>query len=139
MTNYHVLEYGYRVVATLYDGSEAEASVEYVNEENDIAMLRVEGGGYDYLKISDAGAVKSGDVVFVISSPMGLYDTISEGIVSYPERELNGSMYIQFTAAISFGSGGAPLLDSRGFVIGIANSSFNDGQGLNLASAAKME
>jgi hypothetical protein len=135
MTNLHVIEYGERIVATLADGSEREVTGTVMSDaQNDIAILRVEGGGYKYLKIAESSLLKAGAPIYVISGPLGLAGTISEGVVSAPLRTVDEQDFIQFTACISFGSGGSPLIDSHGFAVGIASSSFSGGQGVNLAT-----
>jgi S1-C subfamily serine protease len=134
VTGLHVLEYSERVTATLADGSQREvAEVVAYDEEADVAVLRVEGGGYDCLKLARSETLKPGAPAFVISNQLGLINSITEGVVSQPQREVDGLDFIQFTAHISFGSGGAPLIDSHGFVVGIVSGSFAAGQSLNLA------
>ena len=62
---------------------------------------------------------------------------MSDGIISSAEREIDGKIYIQTTAPISYGNSGGPLLDKQGKVVGITSSSFIDGQNLNLAIPVK--
>lgn len=134
MTNLHILEYSDYAVATLADGSQREilGTVAYDAQE-DIAILNVEGDGYSRMKFADPSTLRHGDAVYVIGSPYGLTNTLTGGIVSWPLRTIGEQDFIQFTAHISFGSGGAPLIDSHGFVVGIASSSFSGAQSLNLA------
>jgi hypothetical protein len=134
MTNLHILEYSDHAVATLADGTQREilGTVAYDTQEN-IAILNVEGDGYSHMKFSDPSTLKPGAAVYVISSPYGLTNTLTGGIVSWPLRTIDEQDFIQFSAHISFGSGGAPLVDSHGFVVGIASSSFSGAQSLNLA------
>lgn len=69
-----------------------------------------------------------GDTVYVAGNPEGLEGTFSQGIISAVRGR-----YIQITAPISHGSSGGPVLNQKGEVIGIAASSFNEGQNLNFA------
>lgn len=54
---------------------------------------------------------------------MGLENTVSQGNISYPKRNLEGMEFIQFTAPISSGSSGGGLFDVKGKIIGITNLS----------------
>src|SRR2546421_552195 len=64
---------------------------------------------------------KLGTTVMAVGSPLGLDGTISIGVVS-GYRSLGGSNYLQFTAAISPGNSGGPVIDSRGRVVAIASA-----------------
>ena len=77
--------------------------------------------------------MKTGETVYAIGSSLGLTGSLSNGIVSSAEREVEGQTFIQTTAPISSGNSGGPLLDSKGRVIGITTASLVDGQNLNLA------
>ncbi|MDR1589135.1 MAG: trypsin-like peptidase domain-containing protein [Oscillospiraceae bacterium] len=137
-TSLHVLEYSEHVTATLADGSQREmVEVVAYDAGTDVAVIRVEGEGYDCLKLTRSGTLKPGASVFVISNHLGFSNSITQGVVSQPSRAVEGQDLVQFTAHISFGSGGAPLIDSHGFAVGIASGSFASGQSLNLAIPAE--
>jgi hypothetical protein len=80
--------------------------------------------------------VKVGDHVTAIGAPLGLENTVSEGIVS-ALREKGGTHIIQTTASISPGSSGGPLFNDYGKVIGITTSTVRDGQSLNFVVSAR--
>ncbi len=101
--------------------------------ENDWAVLKVDGSGFPYLNRAGASEYPSGAAVYAIGSPLGLDDTISEGIISNPARTYDGTTYIQTTASISEGSSGGALINKYGRVVGITSGSFEGGQNLNLA------
>ena len=73
-----------------------------------------------------------GQKVVAIGSPLGLFNSVSDGIIS-GFRNVNTVDMIQFTAPISHGSSGGALLNMNGEVIGISTAGFDDGQNLNLA------
>lgn len=82
------------------------------------------------LKTEPEPGVKVGDRVVAIGAPLGLENTVSEGIVS-AIRENASSRIIQTTASISPGSSGGPLLNEYGKVIGLTTATVRDGQNLN--------
>jgi hypothetical protein len=134
VTNLHVLDYSDYAVATLADGTQRKViGVVARDAQANIAILAIEGEGYKHLKLADSADIVAGAPAYVISSPYGYTNSLTEGVIAKPLRELDEQGFVQFTAHISFGSGGAPLLDSRGFVVGIASSSFSGAQSLNLA------
>jgi len=88
------------------------------------------------LEMDCASPLPVGSKVYAIGAPKGLSNTLSEGIISgYREREA-GRRWIQFSAPISPGSSGGPLLGADGSVIGVTTSFYSDAQNLNLAIPA---
>jgi hypothetical protein len=96
---------------------------------NDLALLKVSGMSAKSLPLSNGAQVRIGDEVFVVSNPEGLEGTFSQGIVS----AARGMKLIQITAPLSRGSSGAPVMNRRGEVIGVAVGLFENGQNLNFA------
>lgn len=138
VTNYHVIENAYRIVAYTSDGSSSVDvnTVLAYDEQQDIAILQCDSSiGVPLLSIGDSDAVKQGDEVYAIGYPLGLANTVSNGVVSsrYIENTVD---YIQVTAAISGGSSGGVLIDKTGCVVGVICASYEEGQNLNLAVAS---
>lgn len=77
-----------------------------------------------------------GEKVIVIGCPLGLEQTLSDGIVSSIRRNQYGVNYIQVTAPVSSGNSGGPLLNMYGEVIGVATFQYRQGQNLNFCVAA---
>ena len=73
-----------------------------------------------------------GQKVVAIGSPLGLFNSVSDGIIS-GFREIHSVNMIQFTAPISHGSSGGAVLNMQGEVIGISTAGFDSGQNINLA------
>ena len=134
VTNFHVIRGIYSAAITMTDGSKhkVEKVIGY-DEEKDIAILKIEGSGFDALRLGDSDKIVSGEKVYAIGSPKGLENTISEGIISSTSREINGQKMIQITTPISDGSSGGALFNSKCQVIGITTGGISDGQNLNLA------
>ena len=103
------------------------------DDRADLAVLAAFGWKVPALPLAEDTLPSIGTQVFVISSPEGLKNTLSEGIVS-GYRELDrGERLIQITAPVSEGSSGGPVLTSDGKVIGVVVASHREGQNLNFA------
>lgn len=135
VTNYHVIEGGYSAKVTI-SGTEEVYDVLGVydySEKYDWAVIQIDGSGFSTLEIADEDTVIGGSTVYAIGSPLGLKNTISQGLISNTHRWLDNVCYIQTSAAISQGSSGGALINKYGEVIGITSAGFTEGQNLNLA------
>ncbi|MDR1589496.1 MAG: trypsin-like peptidase domain-containing protein [Oscillospiraceae bacterium] len=134
LTNYHVLSGGTTASVTLSSGEQYDILGIYdYDETRDIAVVKVDGGGFRALEAADSSKVSAGDTVYTIGSPLGLSGSISAGIVSSALRTVEDGEYIQIDAAISSGSSGGALLDAYGRVIGITSGTYSGGQNVNFA------
>jgi len=136
ITNLHVLDDAYGATATLNDGSRHPVSgVLAMCIESNLAMIKIESPDNDrnVLTLADSDFVEAGNTVFALGSPRALINSITGGIISNTARIADGRVFLQFTAPISFGSGGSALLNTLGQVVGVTSSSFSYGQNLNLA------
>lgn len=133
-TCYHVIENAAKIVVTDADKSIMEVEAVYFDKEADAAILKLSAkSSRRPLPIGTYSAVSTGDDVFVIGSPLGVLDqSLTSGIVS-AKRKVAGIELIQFTAAISAGSSGSPVINSKGQVIGFVSFSFAAGESLNMA------
>lgn len=134
ITNYHVIESAASCeISTNEDKTYEVESVYRYSEEEDIAILKLrEPTGLKTLRLGDSAEIKKGDSVIAIGSPLGIKNTVSQGILSGRIMEDNIEA-LQFTAPISSGSSGGALFNDKGKVIGITYASYIDGQNLNLA------
>lgn len=135
-TNYHVIENAYSIRAKLTSGNLVNVThITYVNKENDVAIIMLEGGtGFPPpVQLGDSNNLVTGQKVFTIGNPLGLENTMSEGIISTVSRKIDTQTFIQITAPISDGSSGGVLLDGRGRAIGITAAYYINGQNLNFA------
>ena len=138
VTNYHVIYGGHsaKIMVTNTDGSYRTYDVLGVSdysEEEDWAVLKIDGSGFQWLEFGSPSTAVGGATVYALGSPLGLDSTISQGLISNPARMVDGQVYIQTSAAISAGSSGGALLNKYGEVIGITSAGFEEGQNLNLA------
>ena len=136
VTNLHVIDNATSATITLHNGDIYPVmGVNAASKEFNLAIISVESDENDWkhLTLADSDQIAAGNTVYVIGSPLGLINTMTAGIISKTSRTVGEETLIQFTAPISFGSGGSPVLNTRGQVIGVASSSFSYGQHLNLA------
>ncbi len=136
VTNYHVIEDAANAKVYTTDGkSYTVSAVLGYDKDRDIAIIKVEGSGFQALNISQTDVVM-GETIYCFGSPLGLESTMSTGIVSNAKRRINGNTYFQMTASISSGSSGGAVVNERGEVVGISTASVEGGQSLNLAVPA---
>jgi serine protease Do len=149
LTNNHVVDQADRIqVKFTGDPTEYDAKVVGVDAATDLAVIRVEGKkNLVPAKIGNSDAVQVGDWAVAIGSPFGLQATVTAGIISAKERDVEGESqfqhFLQTDAAINPGNSGGPLLNIRGEVIGIntaiATNSLSRGyQGVGFAMPMNM-
>lgn len=123
ITNNHVIEGADEIIANFSDGSALTATLIGTDPKTDVAVLKVEPE--EPLVAVDFGNSKSmrvGDWVMAIGNPFGLGGTVTVGIISAQNRDINSGPYdsfIQTDAAINRGNSGGPLFNAEGEVIGI--------------------
>ena len=102
---------------------------------NNLAILEIASyrNDHSYLTIADSSLVETGNTVYAIGSPMGMMNSMTKGVVSHPNRILSEQEMIQFTAPTSFGSGGSPVINVLGQVVGVSAQFLSQGQNMNLA------
>ncbi len=134
VTNYHVIDGAENITVEMYGGGVYQiSSIVDFYEMYDLAVLKIDYSGNDYLELSDA-APKTGEEAYAAGSPLGFLDnTFSNGIVSNSSRMVGAIHCIQTTAAISNGNSGGPLVNADGEVIGINSYGYTAGENLNLA------
>ena len=124
VTNNHVIDNADAITVTLNDGREFSAEVKGVDRETDLAILDMNTGGAKLpnVQFGSMECARVGDKVLAIGNPFGLGGTVTEGIVSARNRDINSGQYddyLQTDAAINRGNSGGPLFDMQGNVIGV--------------------
>lgn len=137
VTNFHVVEGAAAVVIKLPDDRMFEVTgMVAVRPEDDLVVLKVEAEGLPVVSLGDSDTVKVGDRVIAIGNPLGLENTVSDGLVSAIregiEPHYKGKVF-QITAPISPGSSGGPVFNMNGEVVGITFLQVVEGQNLNFA------
>lgn len=139
VTNFHVIDGVHHIVAHMPDG---EKSVEICtvlayDAYADLAILECEESiGVQPLVLGDSDAVKQGDKVYAVGYPLGLANTLSDGVISSRYLDEHNIDILQITAPISSGSSGGALLNEYGEVIGVICASYVNGQNMNIAISA---
>lgn len=126
VTNFHVIQNAKKIKITLWDHSSWEAEIVGVAETKDLAVLKIEAPAKLLFPIQpgDSSKLEVGRKVLAIGNPFGLDTTLTVGVVSALDREIkieNRKIagLIQTDAAINPGNSGGPLLNSKGYLVGI--------------------
>ncbi len=123
VTNNHVIEDAEQIEVIFQDGERVKASLVGRDVATDIAVLRVKADRpLPFVRFGDAARARVGDWVIAIGNPFGLGGSVSAGIISARNRNINAGHYddfIQTDAAINRGNSGGPLFSMDGEVIGM--------------------
>lgn len=123
VTNNHVVQDAQKMLVTLEDGREYEATKIGSDKESDIALLQIDADDLIAVKLANSDELRVGDFAVAIGNPFGLSHTVTSGIVSALGRSgLNIEGYedfIQTDAAINQGNSGGALVNLNGELIGI--------------------
>ncbi len=122
LTNAHVVESADEINVRLTDKREFKAKVIGADKRTDVALIKIEASGLQFVKMGDPMKLRVGEWVLAIGSPFGFDNTVTAGIVSAKGRSLpqeNFVPFIQTDVAINPGNSGGPLFNMRGEVVGI--------------------
>ncbi|UWQ19459.1 Do family serine endopeptidase [Jannaschia sp. M317] len=122
VTNNHVIENADEILIEFFSGEELPAELVGTDPNTDIALLKVDSAKpLPFVPFGDSDVMRTGDWVMAMGNPLGQGFSVSAGIVSARERELQGAYddYIQTDAAINRGNSGGPLFNLDGEVIGV--------------------
>ena len=138
-TNHHVIENARRITISLDDNENVEAQVVGSAPESDLAVISVDreelkekGVPYSIATFGDSDNMRMGDTVIAIGNAMGEGQTVTKGIVSAMDININvgdpgmrnmlSLNVMQTDAAVNRGNSGGPLLNARGEVIGVVTA-----------------
>ena len=153
LTNNHVVERATSVSVLVFrhrnkpaggieEGERFSATLVGRDSLTDLALLKVEADGLPALTLADSDNVHVGQLALAFGSPLGLENTVTMGVVSSTQRQLNSAapvVYLQTDAAINPGNSGGPLVNIGGEVIGMntmiaSQSGGNEGVGFSIPS-----
>lgn len=140
VTNAHVISGADEVTVTLKDGRTFKGKVMGEDTLTDVAVVKIQAQNLPTVKLGDSNQLKPGEWAIAIGNPLGLDNTVTEGIISAtgrtggqvgaPDKRVD---FIQTDAAINPGNSGGPLLNAQGEVIGVNTAIIQDAQGIGFA------
>ncbi|MCF0135443.1 MAG: trypsin-like peptidase domain-containing protein [Lachnospiraceae bacterium] len=140
ITNNHVIDEATSITVTLHSGSSYPAALVGLDEDLDIALLKIEETGLTPATIGSSESLRVGQTIIAIGNPLGqLGGSVTSGIVAAKERSIaiDGTTMklLQISASINPGNSGGALLDEQGSLVGIVNakSSGSDVEGIGFA------
>ena len=122
LTNAHVVKDMATIVVVLSDGACYEGQVKYIDEQIDLAVVKISKLGLPAIRFADPASISTGRTVFGIGTPVSfsLRNSVSKGIISGvnrgPEKDYR---YLQTDTAINPGNSGGPLVNLNGELVGI--------------------
>ncbi|RIJ31256.1 Do family serine endopeptidase [Henriciella algicola] len=123
ITNNHVIENADEINVIFASGRTLQAELIGTDVETDIAVLKVESDApLPFVEFADSDAAEVGDWVMAIGNPFGFGGSVSAGIISARNRDIQSGRYddfIQTDAAINRGNSGGPLFNLNGEVVGV--------------------
>ena len=133
VTNNHVIDGADKITVNLDDGSSYTAKLVGRDAKTDLALLKIEAGkALPYVTFGDSGKARVGDWVIAVGNPFGLGGTVTAGIVSGHDRNIDAGPYddfLQIDAPINPGNSGGPLFNQSGQVIGIDSAIYSPNGG----------
>jgi serine protease Do len=133
VTNNHVIKDADEITVALHDGTRLEAEVVGRDPKTDMAVLKVKPTGkLTAVHFGDSDKARVGDWVVAIGNPFGLGGSVTAGIISARNRDINSGPYddyIQTDASINRGNSGGPMFNLDGEVIGINTAIFSPSGG----------
>src|ERR1700733_1807114 len=131
VTNNHVVDHAKTVQITTDDGRTLQAKVVGTDPKTDLALIKVEGSDFPFVKFADHDP-RIGDWVIAVGNPFGLGGTVTAGVVSARGRDIGSGPYddyIQIDAPMNKGNSGGPSFDVNGNVIGVNTAIFSPSGG----------
>jgi serine protease Do len=131
VTNNHVVDHAKTVQVVTDDGKILSAKVIGTDPKTDVALIKVEGNDFPFVKFADRDP-RIGDWVIAVGNPFGLGGTVTAGVVSARGRDIGAGPYddyIQIDAPVNKGNSGGPTFDVNGNVIGVNTAIFSPSGG----------
>lgn len=140
ITNAHVIAGADDVTVVLRDGRRFPGRVIGTDPLSDLAVIDINANNLPIVRLGNSDQLLPGQIAIAIGNPLGLNNTVTQGIISaterltseigIPDRRIN---FIQTDAAINPGNSGGPLLNSAGEVVGVNTAIIQGAQGIGFA------
>ncbi len=131
----HLLVGARHIRVHLPNGAVQEGRVIAQEKATDLALLRVPFNRLNGLSVGRT-TPRMGDEVFTIGCPLGLSRTLSKGMVTQPQRAIDGKRLLQTDLATSQGNSGGPLVNRDGEVVGVVHGQMREAAGINFGVLA---
>ncbi len=131
VTNNHVVSDAREYKVITDDGRELDATLVGKDDRTDLAVLKVEGNGFPFVKLAQ-DEPKIGQWVIAVGNPFGLGGTVTAGIISAQGRDIGSGPYdnyLQIDAPVNRGNSGGPTFNTKGEVIGVNTAIFSPSGG----------
>src|SRR3954453_18194414 len=131
VTHNHVVEKATTVEISTDDGKVHTAKVIGTDPRTDLALIKVDGNNFPYVKLAEASP-RIGDWVLAVGNPFGLGGSVTAGIVSARGRDIGAGPYddfLQIDAPVNKGNSGGPTFNTEGSVIGVNTAIFSPSGG----------
>lgn len=138
-TNSHVVAGAQKIMVSLLNENEIEATLLGHDPDTDLAILKIYADGYSVARLGEASTLQIGQFVIAIGNPYGYQHTVTAGVVSALGRTLrtqSGRLVdnvIQSDAALNPGNSGGPMINTDGEVVGVNTAMINGAQGLSFS------
>jgi S1-C subfamily serine protease len=138
-TNSHVVHSAEKIMVSLLNENEIEATLIGEDPDSDLAILKIYAEGYSVAKLGDASQLQIGQFVIAIGNPYGYQHSVTAGVVSALGRSLQTQSgmvvdnVIQSDAALNPGNSGGPMINLDGEVIGVNTAIIIGAQGLSFS------
>ncbi|WP_373543166.1 HhoA/HhoB/HtrA family serine endopeptidase [Chamaesiphon sp.] len=140
ITNAHVVAGADTVTVVLKDGRNYPGRVVGSDSISDLAVVKIDATNLPTIPLGDSNALVPGQLAIAIGNPLGLSNTVTQGIISATERSVaeigipdKRVAFLQTDAAINPGNSGGPLLNAAGEVIGVNTAIIQGAQGIGFA------
>ena len=138
VTNYHVISKARSIKVKAGDKVFDVEGLIFTDKENDLVILKARAKNMPVVKLGVIEKANIGEHIYVISSPVGLENTISDGLLSGIREIDEKRKILQITAPVSPGSSGGPVFNRNGEVIGVVTMLIKEAQNLNFAMPVKL-
>jgi len=133
ITNEHVVGNESEVLIKTHDDAFYFGDVVKKDSTIDLAVILVKNADFPVLRVASDSSIKVGMDVYAMGSPRGFEYTITKGILSSKDREVEGQLYLQTDTPINSGNSGGPLINDKGNVIGVNTWKLADTEGMGFS------